>query len=137
MRIVNLELTGFRGFAKTVKLDLDANAVLVIAPNGQGKTSLFDSVLWALTGVVSRLGGADDALLSLYSSSGEMHVDLTLRGANGRIYRVSRSSDGKQQRLTFQDGQQQFVAAGATSKLLETIWAPALAMDSPTPAWPQ
>lgn len=66
MRIAELELSGFRGFSGTLKADLTADAVLVIAANGQGKTSLFDAILWALAGVVPRLGGVKAKLAGFY-----------------------------------------------------------------------
>ncbi len=66
MRLTRLSLNGFRGFPSPESFDLDADAVVVVGVNGQGKTSLFDGVLWALTGRIPRLG--DDArLVSMYS----------------------------------------------------------------------
>lgn len=45
MRITAIELSGFRGFAQKQEFDLDANAIVIVGANGQGKTSLFDGVL--------------------------------------------------------------------------------------------
>ncbi len=131
MRIVELELAGFRGFASNIKLDTDADAVLVVAPNGQGKTSLFDAILWALTGIVPRLRCDDSKLLSLYSSSGEMYVKVKLRDRDGGLCLISRSSDGKNQRLTFEYGQQHSTGVGANAKLIEALWPAALATNEP------
>ena len=57
MRLVSLEVAGFRGFAREHEFDLDADAVIVVGANGNGKTSLFDAILWAITGRIQRLGG--------------------------------------------------------------------------------
>jgi exonuclease SbcC len=132
MRIVNLELAGFRGFGNRVTLDLDADAVLVIAPNGQGKTSLFDAILWGLTGTVPRLRCDDSKLLSLYSDSGEMHVRVNLRSSNGETYSISRSSDGSRQRLTLGHGQDLATGTDATTKLLAILWPAALTTNEPS-----
>lgn len=56
MRLLSIELSGFRGFAQKREFDLDADAVVVMGTNGHGKTSLFDGILFALTGRVPRLG---------------------------------------------------------------------------------
>ena len=45
MRLLSLEVAGFRGFAAEQIFDLDADAIVVVGSNGNGKTSLFDAVL--------------------------------------------------------------------------------------------
>ena len=45
MRLLSIELSGFRGFAQKREFDLDADAVVVIGANGHGKTSLFHGIL--------------------------------------------------------------------------------------------
>jgi DNA repair exonuclease SbcCD ATPase subunit len=57
MRLLSLKLSGFRGFAEPQTFNFDGDAVIVVGANGQGKTSLFDGVLWALCGRIPRLGG--------------------------------------------------------------------------------
>ena len=39
MRLVSLKIAGFRGFAHTQTFGLDADAVVIVGVNGQGKTS--------------------------------------------------------------------------------------------------
>jgi hypothetical protein len=65
-----------RGFAERREFDLDASAVVVIGANGNGKTSLFDGILWALAGKVPRMPG-DSSLVSIYSGTG--HARALLR----------------------------------------------------------
>jgi DNA repair exonuclease SbcCD ATPase subunit len=55
MRVLSIKLSGFRGFTQTQRLDLNADAIVVIGANGHGKTSLFDGILWALSGRIPRL----------------------------------------------------------------------------------
>ncbi len=64
MRITRLSVSGFRGFPGPQSFDLDADAIVIVGVNGQGKTSLFDAVLWGLTGAIPRLGADAQLVLS-------------------------------------------------------------------------
>ncbi len=50
-----IEIEGFRGFNRRQRIDLHASAVIVVGPNGTGKTSFFDAVQWLLLGSLRRL----------------------------------------------------------------------------------
>lgn len=93
MRLTSIELSGFRAFSRQEHFDLDADAVLVLGANGQGKTSLFDGVLWALTGSISRFS-SPESVLSMWSSSGQAYVELGLAG-DGGAFTLVRTFDGK------------------------------------------
>ena len=54
MRLQSAVIEGFRGFVNRVEIDLAADVVILHGPNGVGKTSLLDAVLWALTGRIER-----------------------------------------------------------------------------------
>ena len=126
MRITRLELNGFRGFSGSEVFDLDADAVILVGANGHGKTSLFDGIMWALTGNVPRLGKEDSQLVSLYSDSGVARVSLTMRTDSGTICHLTRSFDGEQQRLQMVWDGQDYRDAAASTKLLENLWPEAL-----------
>lgn len=108
MRLTGLSVSGFRGFPNPQSFDLDADAVVIVGVNGQGKTSLFDAVLWGLTGVVPRVGD-DTRLVSMYSPSGESRVEVELRTLAGDVLTVARSFDGEKQQL-------RVVQVGSTSQ---------------------
>ncbi len=78
MRILGLEVSGFRGFAAPQTFDLDADAIVVVGANGNGKTSLFDAILWGIAGQVPRLGTADQSLVSRFTETGEARVTVRL-----------------------------------------------------------
>src|SRR5690242_11145795 len=99
MRITDLEVTNFRGFQRTQKFDVDADAVILVAPNGRGKTSFFDAILWGISGEVPRLGSNDSNLLSLYSDTGQMQVKIGLRAPDGTLVTIDRTFDGREQFL--------------------------------------
>ena len=77
MRIKSVDISGFRAFSGDHRFDLDGDIVLVIGVNGQGKTSLFDAIHWAITGEIFRIGHPE-SVVSLYSPSGEARVHVTL-----------------------------------------------------------
>jgi energy-coupling factor transporter ATP-binding protein EcfA2 len=83
-RLLSLELTGFRGFNRSMRLDFDASAVLINGANGSGKTSLFDALQWLLTGDIPRLQAlqlrkADEYLLNTYVRSEQAIVEAYFR----------------------------------------------------------
>ena len=125
MKIKSVELTGFRGFAQRQFFDLDADAVIVVGANGRGKTSLFDGILWALTGKIPRIG-KEDAVLSKYSEYGEARVSVTMRAPNNELYVVSRSSDGESQKLRLDFNGEVIDEPMATIRLFQEIWPEAL-----------
>lgn len=125
MRVQQLKLQGFRGFAGDHSIDLDADAVVVVGPNGQGKTSLFDGILWALTGRIPRLG-EDDEVVSVYSGSGQARVELVIGDSSGARVDVIRSHDGERQQLAVKADGTSAQGEGATAELLSVLWPEAL-----------
>ena len=104
MRILSIELSGIRGFAQRREFDLDADAVVVIGADGHGKTSLFDGILWALSGRIPRLKNDDSSVVSMYSETGQARVALRFKdGPNDDHFGVTRSFDGKERRDHFRD----------------------------------
>lgn len=123
MRLVSLELSGFRAFAETQVFDLDADSVIVVGANGHGKTSLFDGILWAITGRVDRLDASPDIVLSKYASVGEARAVLTLRSAgNGQSYTIRRTCDGKTSHVVLETSGNTHEGPSAQGKLFELLW---------------
>lgn len=52
----SIELSNIRRFASDVKIEIGRGATILLAPNGTGKTAVFEAIELALTGNVSRLG---------------------------------------------------------------------------------
>ena len=121
MKITSLEVSGFRAFSGSERLDLDGDIVLVVGVNGQGKTSLFDAILWALTGEISRLGRSAP-VVSLFSDSGEARVEVTIVSDNGRALVASRHSDGQSESLLLKEDNHEFRGVEAEYELLRRIW---------------
>ena len=132
MRLLSIELSGFRGFAQRQEFDLDADAVVVIGANGHGKTSLFDGILWALSGRIPRLKNDDSSFVSMYSETGQARVALRLKdGPNGNVFAVTRSFDGKERRITFETSDGSYQGPSAEGKLIDLVWSDAAAASDP------
>ena len=135
MRLLSIELSGFRGFAQKREFDLDADAVVVIGANGHGKTSLFDGILWALSGRIPRLQGDDSNLVSMFSETGQARVVLRFKDrSTGNKYAVTRSFDGKEKRITLETPNGSSQGPSAEGTLIDLVWPDAAAASDPSDA---
>jgi DNA repair exonuclease SbcCD ATPase subunit len=135
MRLLSLELSGFRGFPQQHKFDLDADAVVVVGANGHGKTSLFDGILWVLSGRIPRLQNDDARLVSMYSESGQARVVLRLKDpATGGQLTLTRSFDGKEGRVTLETPDGRYQGPSAEGRLIDLIWPDAASASDPREA---
>ena len=135
MRLLSVELSGFRGFPQRHAFDLDADAVVVVGANGQGKTSLFDGILWALSGRIPRLHSDNARLVSMYSESGQARVELRLKdpSTDGQ-FAVTRSFDGKQERVSLETPQGSYQGPSAEGRLVDLVWPDAASASDPREA---
>lgn len=133
MRLKSLAVSGFRGFPRNQILDLDADAVIVAGVNGSGKTSIFDAILWGLTGSIPRLRGESADVVSKYSLSGEARVEVVLRTDDRPEMRIVRRFDGRSH-LSVEDGTGEVTGAAAEARLLATLWPDARFAPDPQKA---
>lgn len=115
-----MTVSGFRGFSTEQYFDLDGDVVLVSGPNGTGKTSFFDALLWALTGSVGRIGQGD-TLLNRFSDFGECRVELLLVGGDDRELRIVRRFSISESLAVEYEGQR-YHGSSAEAVLLLAIW---------------
>jgi DNA repair exonuclease SbcCD ATPase subunit len=119
MRLQSAVIEGFRGFVDRVEIDLAADVIIIHGPNGVGKTSLLDAVLWALTGRIDRFAGKGDPV-SLYAREGIARVELTLVGA-GRVIIITRATDGRNDTVRLKEGGDELDGAVAESRLTDLL----------------
>lgn len=135
MRLLSLELAGFRGFATKHTFDLDADAVIVVGANGNGKTSLFDAVLWAIAGRIPRLGSDDAPLACKFSETGQARVSLRLGRAGGSSpLTVTRLFDGTRTTVSVETREGVLRGPEAEGRLIQMIWKEAATAASPAEA---
>ena len=133
MRVASVEISGFRAFGGSAQFDLKGDIVLVVGVNGQGKTSLFDAVYWAITGQIARLQHPS-SVVSLYSPSGEARVEVKMDSSDGREVLVARRSDGEKDSLLVRVGGGTFRDRDAETELLRLLWPDALVAGEPQEA---
>lgn len=132
MRLQSIILDGFRAFGTREEFDLGADATIVVGANGQGKTSLFDGILWALTGTIPRFS-ADGSVLSMWSQSGQARVELALVGTEGRLG-VIRTYDGEDTTLAVKRDDRLLRSDEAELEMMRLLWADGLAAADPRKA---
>lgn len=126
-RLVSAELYGFRAFGGEQTFDLDADVVILSGPNGSGKTSVFDSILWALSGRLPRFTGRNSQAISLYSPSASARVAITFEDERGDHLTVIRTASSEDQSEVFVETPNDRLEGNAAElKILETFWPSAL-----------
>lgn len=91
MIIRRITIEGFRAFNQPRTFDFAKDVIIFAGPNGRGKTSLLDAILWAFTGSVKRLVNNEDSgrqtpphspIISLYSQDVKARVEMELVDAS-------------------------------------------------------
>ena len=120
MRLKSITIEGFRAFGRQATINLDADVILLHGPNGVGKTSLLDAILWALAGTIARFADRGTPV-SMYAREGRARVELTMSGDDGDVV-LTRATDGVQDdfvRLRVSDGE--YEQAAATQQLCNLL----------------
>ena len=120
MRLKSITIEGFRAFSRQATIDLDADVILLQGPNGVGKTSLLDAILWALAGTIARFAERGTPI-STYAREGRARVKLTMSGNDGDVV-LTRATDGTADdfvRLRIND--REYEQAAATQQLCNLL----------------
>lgn len=90
-------IENFRGIGKKIRLNLDADVIVIYGPNGTGKTSIFDAIEWTVTGQVERLEKpikdvdikVKDVLVNLFHKDRptEVNIELNINGETKNVKR--------------------------------------------------
>jgi DNA repair protein SbcC/Rad50 len=101
-----VRLQGIRGFNKAEEFNLSPGLTLLHGRNGSGKSSLLQSIEWALTGKVSYMKGGDfareDAIVNLFAKSKRASVQMELSDGGPSLSLIrtrkmgTKTSTGKQ-----------------------------------------
>ncbi|TCU53630.1 AAA domain-containing protein [Novosphingobium sp. PhB57] len=92
MRLKSIAIEGFRAFGRQATFDLDADVILLHGPNGVGKTSLLDAILWTLAGEIARFEDLGSPI-SLYAREGQARCELVL-SHDSQDLTITRSAAG-------------------------------------------
>lgn len=102
-RLLSLTIENFRGVREPVTFDLDASVVLMWGPNGTGKTTFFDALLWLLQGSLPRLAAHtlrrnEDYVVNSYRPSSPAVV-TALANLNDQVFEITRRGFAKENSL--------------------------------------
>jgi chromosome segregation protein len=102
MRIAFVEMCGFRGFKNFTRFDFPRGFAVITGRNGVGKSTAFDAIDFALTGLINKYevkaakgGGLEDHLWWLGEGSANDHfVRVGLVDDEERIWQIKRTRFG-------------------------------------------
>lgn len=132
VRLKDVSITGFRGFGGELTVDMNADVILLHGPNGSGKTSLFDSILWALTGAIERNRIGSD-VVSKYAEFGEARVVVSFDRPDGETLEVTRRqfAGANQSSLSLLIGSERYTGPVAEARLIESLWVDGTSSPDP------
>lgn len=94
MKLAYVDLCGFRGYRKRLRLDFGERFTIIDGRNGAGKSTIFDAVEFALTGSIGKYGDAKAAGETIadylwWTGSGptpeDRFVEVGFRGEHGEF----------------------------------------------------
>jgi DNA repair exonuclease SbcCD ATPase subunit len=135
MKLDHVSMEGFRGFGDRVEVDLSADVIIIAGPNGTGKTSILDAILWSLTGRLLRVGDDVDDIVSRFAPAGVAQVTLRLRDEAGAVATVVRSQSHEAHSLAFESQGRRSVGRIAETALLDCLWPAGLSADDAAQAF--
>lgn len=97
MRLLSLEIEGFKSFGRRTVFNLDKNIIAIIGPNGSGKSNIVDAIRWLLgeqSQKQMRISEKTDILFSgsnNLNSSNEARVSLVLVNDEGKTVKISKT----------------------------------------------
>jgi exonuclease SbcC len=118
MRPLRLQIEGFASFKERQQLDLSSlNLFAITGPTGAGKSSLLDAMLFALYGVIPRVGAQNhDELISHGRPRMAVALDFQIGSHVLRVTRTRRRKGPAQAQLEeLEDGAGRPVAEGVTT----------------------
>jgi len=60
VKLAYVDLCGFRGYRKRLRIDFGESFTVIEGRNGTGKSTIFDAVEFALTGTIGKYGCRGD-----------------------------------------------------------------------------
>ena len=101
MRLLYVQIAGFRGFKEVTRFDFPAGFVVLTGRNGAGKSTVLDAIDYALTGTINKYavkgakgGGLDNHIWWLGEGSPSAHyVEVGFVAPDGVEIKLKRSRD--------------------------------------------
>ena len=115
MRLIKLQISGFKSFVDPTEIRLPANWVAVVGPNGCGKSNIIDAVRWVMGEASARNLRGDQMVDVIFNGSttrkpvGKASVELVFDNSDGAIGgNFSKFAEISVQRTLSRDGQSNY-----------------------------
>lgn len=112
MRLLSLEIEGFKSFGRRTVFNLDKNIIAIIGPNGSGKSNIVDAIRWLLgeqSQKQMRISEKTDILFSgsnNLNSSNEARVSLILVNDDNKTVKISKTLERNSYNKYYVDSKQ-------------------------------
>lgn len=91
-KLKSIQLSNIRRFSENSKIEFSSGATILLAPNGTGKTAVFEAIEFGLTGKISRLGYDLSPIIRETQNTARVSLDF---GEVQATAQVARSGDIK------------------------------------------
>jgi len=112
LRLLSLEIEGFKSFGRRTVFNLDKNIIAIIGPNGSGKSNIVDAIRWLLgeqSQKQMRISEKTDILFSgsnNLNSSNEARVSLILVNDDNKTVKISKTLERNSYNKYYVDSKQ-------------------------------
>lgn len=89
--IEKIFINNARRLGENIEIDFGAGATIILAPNGTGKTTIFEAVELALTGGIKRIENFPDAIIR----NGLLEMNVRLEFSEGKYCELTYTRGGK------------------------------------------
>ncbi|MDK2946430.1 MAG: chromosome segregation protein, partial [Geotoga sp.] len=96
MKMLSLEVEGFKSFAKKTIFNLDKNIIAIVGPNGSGKSNIVDAIRWLLgeqSGKQMRISDSNDVVFAgtdTKKASNYAKVEMIFEADNKEIIKIAK-----------------------------------------------
>ncbi len=81
-RLQSLRIEGFKAFTASQEIQFGGQHAFIFGPNGRGKSSIIDAIVWCFWGAAP---GQGDTEFANTFYTGACQVDMTLDGPGGQL----------------------------------------------------
>jgi len=87
MKLISAKIQGFRGINEQHEVEFGPNITILYGQNGQGKTSILQSIEWAMTGELPEFHSItkEDAIVNSYTQRSNAIVSLVLNDSKDNL----------------------------------------------------
>ncbi len=131
----SLRIENFRGFYDAQEIPLDASAVIISGPNGQGKTTVFDGIQWLILSRIPRLEQLryrknENYIVNRYAQEKNLLASVEARiNKNGHLVIAKRTGDHENNLLEVELDDSKVVGEQAQYVLQSILGVPGVRQD--------